>query len=107
MSIKFPDLQVLFPRSHDASRMEQAGQKHPETAQVQLGFQAGQELAARRSQVAGTEKKQHGRIGERDDRGRRQLPEQHQGRAGQEEKDEEESKLAARRGLGRRIDIRI
>ena len=90
--------------------MEQAGQKHPETAQVQLGFQAGQELAARRSQVAGTEQKQHGRIGERDDRGRRHLPEHHQGKAqgkaGQEQK-EEEGKLAPQRGLGRKIDIRI
>ncbi|NLA58963.1 MAG: hypothetical protein GX855_08715 [Firmicutes bacterium] len=107
MSIKFPDLQVLLPRSHDTSRLEQAGQKHSEITQAQLGSQAGQELAARRSQVAGAEKKQYARIGQREDRGRRQLSEQQQGKAGEEEKKDEEAKPAVQRGLGRRIDIRI
>jgi hypothetical protein len=107
LSIKFPDLQVLFPRSHDGSRLEQAGQKHPEAVQAQLGSQAGAELAARRSQVAGTEQKQHARIDQRDSGGRRRPPQQHQSQTEQEKKDGNEGKLTAREGLGRKIDIRI
>ena len=106
MSIKFPDLQVLFPRSHDTSRMEQAGQKHSEIVQAQLGSPSGQELTVRRNQVNAAEKKQYGRVEERDSKGRRHPPDQHQGRGNSEERQKNSSR-SGQRGLGSRIDIRI
>ena len=104
MSIKFPDLQVLFPRAHDTSRVEQQTQRQVEISQAQIAAQTVDETITKRRQVASTEKQRHGRVDERDARGRRQSTQQH---SEKEQKASEDSNEMLQSELGQKIDIRI
>jgi len=42
LSIKFPDLQVLFPRAHETSRAEQLNQRQADMSQAQAAAQSQQ-----------------------------------------------------------------
>jgi hypothetical protein len=105
LSIKFPDLQVLFPRAHDSSRAEQHSQRQVEISQAQVAAQTGEETTVRRRQVAGTEKQRGGRIDEKDARGRRQLTQQDNER--ERKSSDDDSNDVPQGDLGRKIDIRI
>ena len=104
MSIKFPDLQVLFPRAHDTSRVEQQTQRQVENSQAQIAAQTVDETIIKRRQVASTEKQRHGRVDERDARGRRQMAQQH---SEKEQKASDDSNEMLQSELGQKIDIRI
>lgn len=104
LSIKFPDLQVLFPRAHDTSRAEQLNQKQADISQAQVAAAVGEETIIKRRQVTHTEKQTHGRIGERETKDHRQ-PENKEKKEEKELADED--KAIAQGNLGQRIDIRI
>lgn len=105
MSIKFPDLQVLLPRTEDASRLQQQQQRGGELMQAQAESVAAAETLQRRRQVSKVQEKDTIRVGQENEKEKRQ---QHS----HEERQSEQNHLpgASRppvSGLGQKIDIKI